>query len=198
MPKEIHDVELFKLKALASKNISDMIKIIGDDPDRHGLQDTPSRVMRSWDKLYEGYKMKPSDVLKTFEEKDVDGMVIIDNIEFYSMCEHHMLPFFGKAHIGYISNGKTILGASKFARLLDVFARRLQVQERIGQQVVQSLMNYLHPAGAGCIIEAQHLCMMARGIEKQNSVMVTSELAGCFKQAEVRMEFLNLINRNRK
>ena len=177
--------------------IRDMIRLIGDDSERRGVLETPQRVIKSWDTLYSGYKKDPVSVFKIFEEEEkFDELVLIENIEFFSVCEHHILPFFGKAHIAYIPDGP-VIGASKLPRLLEIYCRRLQIQERIGKQVVRDIMKYLKPKGAACILEAQHLCMMARGIEKQNSVMVTSCLEGCFKDIPVRSELFNLIRRNK-
>lgn len=156
-----------------------MITTIGESPEREGLKETPKRVINSWKELYSGYHVDPESVMTTFQEGTCDEMVLLKDIELYSMCEHHLLPFFGKAHIAYIPNGR-VIGISKLARLLEIYSRRLQIQERIGEQVTAALMKYLDPKGAACIIEAKHLCMMARGIQKQNSVMVTSSLKGAF------------------
>lgn len=168
------------------------IEYIGEDPNREGLLETPKRIVKSWDKIYGGYKVDISQLFKTFSDGACDSMVILKNIEFFSTCEHHLLPFHGKANIAYIPNGK-VLGISKLARLLEAFSRRMQIQERIGEQVTESLMQYLDPLGAICVLEAQHFCMTARGVEKQNSVMVTSSIKGCFLEYETRTEFLNLI-----
>lgn len=173
--------------------LTDALSVIGDDPSREGLIDTPDRIIRSWGELFSGYKQNPEDVLTTFTEGACDEMVIVKDIQFYSTCEHHMIPFFGTAHIAYIPNGK-VVGVSKLVRLLNVFARRMQIQERIGTQVVDALMKYLEPKGAACVIEAQHLCMKARGVQNQTSVMQTSALRGAFKdEAETRNEFLGMI-----
>ena len=170
-----------------------MLQFIGEDPTREGLVETPQRVVRSWDCLYGGYKIEPQTVLKVFEEDSSNEIVLLKNIEFYSTCEHHMLPFFGKAHIAYIPNGR-VVGISKLARLLDVFARRLQIQERLCRQVTNTLMQHLSPLGAACILEAQHMCMTSRGVGKQNSVMVTSSLEGVFKDdPKSRQELMSLI-----
>lgn len=174
------------------ENIRRLIEFIGDDPAREGLTETPARVLKSYQKLFGGYHANVETVLKTFEEGACDSMVILKNIEFYSTCEHHMLPFFGKCSIGYIPNGK-VVGVSKLARLMEIFARRMQIQERIGQQITAALMKHLSPKGAICVIEAQHFCMTSRGVEKQNSVMVTSSITGEFNNAEVRAEFFSLI-----
>jgi GTP cyclohydrolase I len=173
--------------------IQDIIRNIGDDPKREGLLETPDRVIMSWDKLYGGYTKDVKEIFKTFDSNGYDEIVLLKDIEFYSTCEHHMLPFFGKAHIAYIPNNK-VIGISKLARLLEIYSRRLQIQERIGIQVTQALDKYLTPIGSACIIEARHFCMIARGIEKQNSVMTTSVLTGAFKtKIEAREELMRLI-----
>jgi len=173
----------------------EILKLIGDNPDREGLEKTPIRVAKSMQFLMHGYYADPEQILRSamFKE-DYREMVIVKDIEVYSMCEHHMLPFIGKAHVAYIPNEK-IVGISKLARLVDIYARRLQIQERIGQQVTDDLMRLLKPKGAACIIEAQHLCMLMRGVNKQNSVMVTSSLKGVFLQNNTsRQELMNLIH----
>lgn len=175
------------------ENIVRLMQYIGEDVDREGLIETPQRVIRSYEKLFGGYRMNPADIMKTFTEGACKDMVLLKNIELYSTCEHHMLPFHGRCHIAYIPNGK-VIGVSKLARLMEVFARRMQIQERIGQQITQCLEEYLRPLGAACIIEAQHFCMTSRGVEKQNSVMVTSSLTGVFeKDRDTRNELMNLI-----
>jgi len=169
------------------------MQYIGEDVTREGLVDTPGRVVKSWGKLFEGYKMDPKSLVTSFSEGRCDEMVLLTDIEFYSTCEHHMIPFFGRAHIAYLP-GEKVLGVSKLARLLDVFARRLQIQERIGQQVTEFLMQECGARGAACMLEAQHLCMVARGVEKQHSVMKTSSLRGLFREDPVvRSEFYSLI-----
>lgn len=172
--------------------IAKIISYIGDDPYRDGLKDTPARVRRSWHELFKGYGVEPQEVMTVFPNEDCTEMIVVRDIEFYSTCEHHMIPFYGKAHIGYIPY-KKIIGVSKLPRILEIYSRRLQIQERICTQVTSALMDHLDPLGCGCIIEARHLCMCARGISKQNSVMVTSSLKGSFKEAPVRSEFLSLI-----
>jgi len=170
-----------------------ILEHIGENPRREGLLETPERIVRSWKELYSGYDQDPASVLKTFYDGACDEMVLLKDIEFYSMCEHHMLPFSGKAHIAYIPSGM-VVGISKLARLLEIFSRRLQIQERIGQQVTAALMEHLRPKGAACVLEAQHLCMTCRGIGKQHSVMVTSSLRGAFlKKPEARAELMGLI-----
>ena len=176
-----------------SQAIKNQIKYIGDNPEREGLIDTPERVIRSWDKLYGGYKQKAEDVLKaTFTEGKCSEMVILKNIEFYSTCEHHMLPFFGKIHIGYIPNNK-VVGISKLSRLVEVYSRRLQIQERLTTQIADDIMNILDAKGTMIIAEAQHMCMTARGVEKQKAKMITSAIRGVYENPEVRNEFLQLI-----
>lgn len=167
---------------------------IGEDPEREGLLDTPDRAAKAMDFLTQGYRDKLEDIINDaiFTVED-NHMIIVKDIELYSLCEHHMLPFFGKCHIGYIPEGK-VLGVSKLARIVDLFARRLQIQERLTTQVASSIMNSVAPEGVGVVIEAQHLCMMMRGVEKQNSCMVTSAMLGSFrKESSTRNEFLKLI-----
>ena len=173
--------------------IRTQIREIGDDPDREGLRDTPKRIIRSWQELYSGYWEKPEDLLTVFDCGTYDQIVLLKDIEFFSTCEHHMLPFYGKAHIAYIPGNK-VIGISKLARLLEVYARRLQIQERIGEQVTEALMTYLQPKGAACILEARHHCVCSRGVGKQNSIMVTSSLKGAFfNSSAARMELMGLI-----
>jgi len=174
------------------ENVRRVLEFIGEDPEREGLVETPGRVVRSWAELYSGYRQDPKAVLKVFADGACDEMVVLKDVEFFSSCEHHMLPFMGKAHIGYVPNGK-VVGISKLARLLEVFTRRLQIQERIGQQVTEILQDVLQPKGCGCILEAKHLCMTCRGVGKQNSVMVTSSLRGVFlSELAARQEFFRL------
>jgi GTP cyclohydrolase I len=158
----------------------DTIKSIkNEDPKREGLEDTPKRIALSYRELLSGYDEDLSKTITTFDSDGYNELILLKNIEIYSLCEHHMLPFFGKAHVAYIPSDK-IIGISKLARIVDIFAKRLQIQERVGEQVVKALVDYLKPIGAACIIEAEHLCMRMRGVEKQNSVMITSSLAGIF------------------
>ena len=174
--------------------IRKMLVSIGENPDREGLRDTPRRVRKSLEFLTRGYKQDAKQIINgaIFNEAS-DDMVILKDIEFYSMCEHHMLPFFGKCHIGYIPKGK-VFGVSKLARLVDMFSRRLQLQERLTKQIADVIMEAVNPSGVGVVMEAQHLCMLMRGVEKQNSKMVTSAMLGSFrKEQATRMEFLNLI-----
>ncbi len=173
-------------------NVRRLLQYIGEDVEREGLQQTPDRVVKSFAKLFGGYNQKPEDVMTTFTDGACDEMVVLKGIEFFSTCEHHMLPFFGKAHIAYIPDGK-VIGVSKIARLLEIFSRRLQIQEHLTKQIVDALMEHLKPKGAACVLEAQHLCMVARGVEKQGSTMTTSSLAGVFLKPEVRAEFYSII-----
>ena len=172
--------------------IKDILRYIGEDPMRDGLLDTPRRVVHSWQEIYSGYGKDPKDLFTFFESGTYDQIVICKDIELYSMCEHHMLPFFGVAHVAYLPD-KKLIGISKLARLVDMYARRLQIQERISEQVTDALMKYLQPKGAGCIIEATHLCMRMRGVGKQNSVMVTSSMKGEFLNEGLKNELLKLI-----
>ena len=177
----------------AIQDVKNLIEYLGDDPNREGLRETPKRVILSYDHLFSGYGQRVEDVLKVFEDDTSDQMILLKEIEFYSTCEHHMLPFFGKAHIAYIPNGK-VVGISKLARILEIFSRRLQIQERLAQNVTEALMTHLNPLGAACLLEAQHFCMTSRGVQKQNSIMVTSSLEGVFREnASVKTEFLALI-----
>jgi len=172
----------------------DLLKKIGEDPTREGLIDTPDRAAKAMHFLTQGYQQNLEEVINDaiFTVED-NHMVIVRDIELYSLCEHHILPFFGKCHIGYIPEGK-VLGVSKLARIVDLFARRLQIQERLTNQVANSIMETIAPEGVGVVIEAQHLCMMMRGVEKQNSKMVTSAMLGSFRnEPSTRNEFLQLI-----
>ncbi len=174
--------------------IKQMLLELGEDPAREGLVKTPGRVARAWTEITAGYKQHPGEMVRsalfTAEGKE---MVVINDIDFFSVCEHHMLPFFGKAHVAYIPNGK-IVGLSKIARVVEAYARRLQVQERMTAQIATCLMDNLKPLGVAVVLKAQHLCMMMRGIQKQNSHAVTSEMLGCFKNdPKTRAEFLTLI-----
>lgn len=170
----------------------EILRYIGEDPDREGLRKTPERMVLSWLRLFQGYSMKAEDVMTTFVDGACQEMVILKNIEFYSTCEHHFIPFFGKVHIGYIPKQR-VIGVSKLARLVEIYARRLQIQERMCAQIADALMKHLEPKGCMVIAEAQHLCMLARGVEKQNCIMTTSAVRGEFKKVTVRSEFLNLI-----
>ncbi|MBI5022305.1 MAG: GTP cyclohydrolase I FolE [Ignavibacteriales bacterium] len=177
------------------KVVKEMLNLIGEDSRREGLAQTPKRVAEAWEFLTSGYHQDVNKVLNgaVFTEK-YDEMVIVKDIDFFSMCEHHLLPFYGKAHIAYIPTGK-IVGLSKIPRLVEVFSRRLQVQERMTQQIADTLFKTLEPDGVAVVIEARHLCMMMRGVEKQNSVATTSAMLGSFRDDErTRNEFLKLIN----
>jgi GTP cyclohydrolase I len=167
---------------------------LGEDPKREGLQKTPLRVAQALSFLTNGYRTELAQVINNaLFTQDTSSMVIVKDIEMYSLCEHHMLPFFGRCHIGYIPNGR-VFGVSKLARLVDMYARRLQLQERLTEQISQAIMDSIDAAGVGVMIEARHLCMMMRGVEKQNSVMITSSVVGTFREsASTREEFLNLI-----
>ena len=174
--------------------VAEMLRQLGEDPERQGLLKTPQRVASALRWLTRGYQLDPEKLIRDamFDEPH-EGMVLVRDIELYSMCEHHMLPFFGKAHVAYIPNGR-IVGISKLARLVEVFARRLQVQERLTDQVADALMNVLEPHGVGVVIEAQHLCMMMRGVEKQHSKTITSSVRGNFRtDQKTRDEFLRLV-----
>ncbi len=178
------------------KLVKEMLEQLGENPQREGLLKTPHRVSEAWKFLTRGYHQKVDDVINgAIFESESHHMVIVKDIEIYSMCEHHLLPFFGRCHIGYIPSGK-VIGVSKLARLADMFARRLQIQERLTQQIADALMDSLKPLGVGVVIEAQHLCMMMRGVEKQNSVMMTSAVHGAFRDSlSTRTEFLKLLER---
>ena len=175
-------------------DIRNIIVKIGEDPEREGLVDTPKRTAKAYEYLTRGYSQNVEDVINgaVFTD-DTSEMVIVRDIEFYSLCEHHMLPFFGKCHIGYIPNGK-VFGVSKLARIVDMFARRLQLQERLTREVAETLWDSILPEGVGVVMEAQHLCMLMRGVQKQSSKMVTSCMLGSFRsEPETRAEFLRLI-----
>ena len=170
-----------------------LLQLTGEDPTREGLLETPKRFIKAWEFYTQGYKQDPKDIMKCFDGDGYDQIVLLKDIELYSLCEHHLAPFWGKAHIAYIPDRK-VLGVSKLARLMDIYSRRLQIQERLGDQVVKALMDYLQPKGAACIIEAAHLCMRMRGVQKQNSTMVTSSLAGVFMtDNKAREELMRLI-----
>ena len=173
------------------------LELIGEDPGREGLVRTPYRVARAMKFLTQGYSQSAKDVIgSAIFKEDHDNMIMVRDIELYSMCEHHMLPFFGKAHVAYIPNGK-IVGLSKIPRIVDVFARRLQVQERLTEEIAEGLCSVLHPSGVGVVIEAYHLCMMMRGVQKQNSKTITSALRGVFREdPKTRDEFLRLAHTN--
>lgn len=174
--------------------IREMISYIGDDPDRDSVIRTPERVLKSWDELFSGYKIDPSSIFTEFESDGYDQIVLMKDIEFVSFCEHHILPFYGKAHVAYLAKDK-VIGASKLARVVDVFAKRLQMQERICQQVVQCLDENLDSFGSACIIEGKHMCMCSRGVNKQHSYMITSAVSGKFKLSpEMEQKLFQMIN----
>ncbi len=178
---------------LLASHYREAISLLGEDPDREGLLKTPDRVAKAMQFLTKGYRENPEEILKkALFKEDYRQMVIVKDIGFYSLCEHHMLPFWGKAHVAYIPNGY-ITGLSKIARVVDVFARRLQVQERMTLQIKECIQNTLNPLGVMVVIEAQHMCMQMRGVEKQNSTTTTSDFTGVFNQAKTREEFINLI-----
>ena len=171
----------------------EILRRIGEDPNRDGLLRTPERVEKTLAYLTKGYQEDPLKLLRgALFDVDYDEMVIVKDVEMFSLCEHHMLPFFGKVHVAYIPKGK-VVGLSKIARLVEVFSRRLQVQERMTRQIADAVQDAIAPQGVGVVIEARHLCMMMRGIEKQNSSTVTSAMIGCFRQKETRAEFLSLV-----
>tara|TARA_B100000959_G_scaffold263493_1_gene302943 strand:- start:216 stop:785 length:570 start_codon:yes stop_codon:yes gene_type:complete len=173
-----------------------LLKEIGENPDREGLLKTPYRVAKTWELFSKGYNQNLEDIINNaiFEE-DAKDMIIVRDVEFFSLCEHHLLPFFGKAHVGYIPSGK-IVGLSKIPRIIDMFARRLQVQERLTHQIADAIMNAIDPLGVAVVMEGRHMCMQMRGVEKQNSFASTSAMLGQFrKSSETRSEFLSIINR---
>ncbi|SVB35499.1 uncharacterized protein METZ01_LOCUS188353 [marine metagenome] len=174
----------------------ELLELIGEDVSREGLLKTPSRVAKSWDYFSQGYRNKVDDVINDaiFNESSKD-MIVVRDIEFFSLCEHHMIPFFGRAHVGYIPDGK-IIGLSKIPRIVDMFSRRLQVQERLTDQIANTIQNILNPVGVAVVMEGRHLCMQMRGVEKQNSLASTSAMLGQFrKSAETRSEFLSIISK---
>lgn len=176
------------------KHFAEIIKALGEDLARDGIKDTPKRAAKAMQYLTEGYHQNLNELVNgAIFESDMDEMVIVKNIELYSLCEHHLLPFIGKCHVAYIPKGK-VIGLSKIPRIVDMFARRLQIQENLTKQIAESIKEVTNGSGVGVIIEAQHLCMMMRGVEKQNSVMKTSMMLGSFRSDErTRLEFLNLI-----
>ena len=179
------------------KHYEAILSLIGENPAREGLVKTPERVAKAMQFLTQGYEQSPEDILKgAMFREDYKQMVIVRDIDFYSMCEHHMLPFFGKVHIGYIPNGY-ITGLSKLPRVVDVFARRLQVQERLTTEIKECIQNTLNPLGVIVVVEAEHMCMQMRGVEKQHSLTTTSDFTGAFKEAKTREEFMLHIARPR-
>lgn len=188
--------QLHALKSISmdrKKLIAELLKTIDPNTKREGLKDTPRRVDEAFKHLFSGYAKKPEEVLTVFENEGYDEMILVKDVEFYSYCEHHLQPFFGKAHVAYIPKDK-IIGLSKMPRLVEIFSRRLQNQERLTTQIAEALQGLLAPKGVAVVLEAQHLCMMARGVEKQGSRVTTSALRGLFKKdAATREEFLKLI-----
>ena len=174
----------------------EVLKLLGEDPEREGLQKTPMRVAKAMQTLTKGYQMDAHKILTdALFKEDYNQMVIVKDIDFFSLCEHHMLPFYGKAHVAYIPNGY-ITGLSKIARVVDIYSHRLQVQERMTQQIKDCIEQTLHPLGVMVVVEAKHMCMQMRGVEKQNSITTTSDFSGAFNQAKTRQEFMNLIHNN--
>ena len=197
MPRTSATIEAPLLDSVSTQDLyRELLARIGEDPTRDGLLRTPERVEKSMFFLTRGYAMDVTEVLHdALFDVDYDEMVIVKDIEFFSLCEHHVLPFFGKAHIAYVPNGK-VIGLSKIPRLVDMYARRLQVQERLTRQIGDAITDAIHPQGVAVILEAQHLCMMMRGVEKQHSSTVTSAMLGVFKtQLQTRNEFLSLVRR---
>ena len=184
-----------ELLSQMAANVSQMLDLIGEDKDREGLVKTPMRVAKSLQFLTQGYQQDPAEIIRSamFRE-DYQQMVIVKDIDFYSMCEHHMLPFFGKVHVAYIPN-KYIVGLSKIPRVVEVFARRLQVQERLTTQIKDCINDTLHPLGVMVVVEASHLCMQMRGVQKMNATTTTSDFTGAFTDIKTREEFLNLISK---
>lgn len=178
-------------------NTKNLLELLGEDPSREGLLNTPKRVAKAWEFLTKGYNENLDELINNaiFEGESKD-MVIVKNIEFYSLCEHHMIPFYGKAHIGYIPDGK-IIGLSKLARITDLFSQRLQVQERLTNQIALCLQEVLNPRGVAVVLEGKHFCMLSRGVQKQNSIATSSSMLGIFREKEsTRNEFLKLIEMN--
>ena len=178
-------------------NTKNLLELLGEDPSREGLLNTPKRVAKAWEFLTKGYNENLDELINNaiFKGESKD-MVIVKNIEFYSLCEHHMIPFYGKAHIGYIPDGK-IIGLSKLARITDLFSQRLQVQERLTNQIAQCLQEVLNPRGVAVVLEGKHFCMLSRGVQKQNSIATSSSMLGIFREKEsTRNEFLKLIEMN--
>ena len=187
------DLYNYENVSLLSEHYQHILKLIGEDPEREGLKKTPERVAKSMQFLTHGYLLDPEEILKSAKFKeDYREMVIVKDIEIYSLCEHHIIPFIGKAHVAYIPNDY-ITNLSKIARVVDAFSRRLQVQERLTKQIKDCIQKTLNPLGVAVVIEAQHLCMMMRGVQKQNSVTTTSDFTGAFKREETREEFIHLI-----
>ena len=196
MMNENFNIDTLPITDEIKGHFSEVINLLGEDTTREGLVKTPERASKAMKFLTEGYEMDPKQILQSamFKE-DYNEMVIVKDIELYSLCEHHMLPFFGKAHIAYIPSGH-IVGLSKIPRVVDVFSRRLQVQERLTEQILDCINDTLQPEGVAVVIEASHMCMMMRGVQKQNSTTTTSGFRGSFKETDTRNEFLKLITSN--
>ena len=193
MINENFNIETLPLTEELKENFTNVISLLGENTEREGLVKTPERAAKAMKFLTSGYSMNPKEILEgAMFKEDYKEMVIIKDIELYSLCEHHMLPFFGKAHIAYIPNGH-IVGLSKIPRVVDVFTRRLQVQERLTEQILDCINDTLKPQGVAVVIEASHMCMMMRGVQKQNSTTTTSGFRGAFKESNTRNEFLKLI-----
>lgn len=195
--KEMVEERVLQAREELADHYKCVIDLLGEDVEREGLLKTPYRVAKAMQFLTKGYQEDPAAVLRSamFQEEDYKQMVIVKDIDFFSLCEHHMLPFFGKAHVAYIPK-KYITGLSKIPRVVDIFARRLQIQERLTMQIKDCIQQTLDPLGVMVVIEAQHMCMQMRGVEKQNSVTTTSDFTGAFNQAKTREEFMNLIQHN--
>ncbi len=193
LTRDANRLEEDKLEVL-EQAFHELLEAIGEDPERQGLAKTPARAARAFEFLTQGYRQSVAAVVNgAIFDSEASEIILVKDIELYSMCEHHLLPFIGRAHVAYIPSGK-VIGLSKVARIVDVFARRLQIQENLTTQIAESLMECLHPSGVAVVVEAKHLCMMMRGVEKQNSVMKTSCLLGSFKEdARTRSEFLSLL-----
>ncbi len=181
-----------------AEHYKSVLTLLGEDPEREGLQKTPMRVAKAMQVLTRGYEMDAHQVLRdALFKEDYSQMVIVKDIDFFSLCEHHMLPFYGKVHVAYIPNGY-ITGLSKIARVVDIYSHRLQVQERMTLQIKECIQQTLKPLGVMVVVEARHMCMQMRGVEKQNSITTTSDFSGAFNQAKTRQEFMNLIHNNTK
>ena len=193
---ENFNIETLPITDQIKSYFEEIIQLLGENKNREGLLKTPERASKALKFLTEGYEKDPEQILQSamFQE-DYNEMVIVKDIELYSLCEHHLLPFFGKAHLGYIPNGH-IVGLSKLPRIVDIFSRRLQVQERLTEQILDCINSTLNPKGVAVVIEASHMCMMMRGVQKQNSTTTTSGFRGAFKDADTRNEFLNLVKSN--
>lgn len=195
MENQSSDTQVSKDTIGAEKAIIKLLEVIGEDPSREGLRDTPKRVLKSFKELFGGYGQNPKDVLgTTFESSGYDQIVVLKDIEMYSTCEHHMIPFVGKVSVGYVPRNR-VVGLSKLARLVEIFARRLQIQEKLTEQIADAIHQELDAKGAIVVVEAKHFCMCARGVGKQHSSMVTSAIRGVFKDAPARQEFFSLISK---